>query len=159
MARPKIKLTDEQKTQVIDAWNNVDPANNHKIDFVAKKLNVTWQTARRWLILAKCIKADEINDRLDRPGLKWPAWKVTIVEYVDEMCVEIVEAPSWAIAMEMVATQLSIDVWDTACVERVDDTPTPGFNRQAVKEKLRDKLTPDEVQKLIMHYASLGVVR
>jgi len=160
MARPKMQLTVPQAAKVVAAWEKSKiKTERGNIDFVAKSLNVTWQTARRWLILAGCIDSNELNDRLDRPGKKWPTWKVTIEEYENEVTAEIVEAPSWAVAFDVVAQKLFISAWNQADVERVDDTPTTGFDRQSVKEQYGETLTTERVHELVLHYAALNVRR
>ena len=161
MARPKKTLDLSEREQILQLWKD----GGGVIDYVADQLSVTWQTARRWLILCGIQLG---NDRLDRPGLKWPKYRVQIWDRVsdddltDELFDIVVEAPNWAVAIEMLIQVHHVDdlsPW-TGMIEvsRSDLPVTKGYDRQSVKTTVQD-LSKNAVQDLCRKFAPLGVKR
>jgi len=149
MARPSKVLSEQELKDVKAAWVEGD----HSVDYVAEKIGKTWQTARRWLMLAGCI--DVANEALDRPGLRWPVFDVKI----DDLRF-YVEAPNWAFAIEAVSVIHNIDVFSSAAVYQVGGAPDGCelIQRKDVRDAI-DDFSPSRKYALVQHYATLGVKR
>lgn len=145
MGKHKMGLTESQRVDVVTAHN----LSGGKISRVAKTLKVGWQTARRWLILAGCVEA---NERLDRPGLAWSCFEVKI----DDNWTVFVEAPNWAIACKATAAGIGTVPEE---VGRTSRDATDGYDRAFVKVMLPRYMDRSlSIDDLEQYYIDAGVI-
>lgn len=145
MGKHKMELTEDLRGEVIAAWN----LSGGNISHVAASLGVGWQTARRWLVRAGCVEA---NERLDRPGLAWPCFRVETEGWI----IWNVEAPNWALACDIVHGKVGKM---PTVVSKTNMKTSEGFDRRSVKERYpgymdRSLSVPD----LAQLYIDLGVI-
>lgn len=141
-----MELTEQLRGEVIAAHNN----SGGKIVRVAAELGVTWQTARRWLILAG-IEVD-VSERLDRPGLVWPRFAVGLGQRWEI----IVEAPNWAVACEAIKVKSSVS---PVKVERTNREADEGLDRASVKALCSGYMDRSlSISDLAQRYLDVGVI-